>query len=136
MHSPSSRFVRFNKSTAWFRVLRHNLSYYLADTITALVLTIIFVGIFVAESSGSVLSANIITDGVAVSARENCAVTRYSSWINNTDTNTALTYVDRCYSASTAMNGCNYLYNQSISYTEVSDNACPFSGDVCSTGLA
>ena len=125
----------FRKCRSWVLILWSNLLHYSTEVITSLILSIIFIGVFVAESSGSILSAHIITDGVAVSAGSFCAQdapTSVNGYSNQGDM--ALAYADRCYGASTATDGCNYLYNQSISYLETSNDTCPFLGDVCLEG--
>ena len=151
--------TRFSKCRSCVLTLGRNLLQYSANIITALILAIFLVGIFVAESSGSILSANIITNGVAVSVGTHCAqdadrcygpsatiedgcnpLYNYSlsyTWARDSHDNQgdmALTYADRCYGASPATDGCSYLYNQSISYTETSNDTCPFAGNVCLEG--
>ncbi|MCJ1383780.1 hypothetical protein MMC17_006894 [Xylographa soralifera] len=136
-YSSNRKWIAFSKCRSWTLIIWRNLLHHSADIITSLVLCTIFIAIFVAECTGSVLSGNIITDGVAISAGLYCAQVLqdshdYSAYWNHGEM--ALTYADRCYGANTATDGCNYLYNQSISYTENPNDPCPFAGDVCLEG--
>ncbi len=121
------------------QIIWNNLGQHVVNIVTPLLLSVIFVGVFVAESSGSVLSASIVTDNVALSSSLDCnAQTRSEQeWQPDHFGAEALrpfTYMDQCYGADAAADGCNYLYNQSISYTEKSGDRCPFVGDVCLQG--
>ena len=92
-----------------------------ASTIViSLFFSVICAGIFVAESSGSVLSANIVSGTMALSASSNCSMRRRGSL------DRAAAYQQKCYGKSLGSDGCNYFYNQTISYTEQTSNTSPF----------
>ena len=92
-----------------------------------ILLSALLIGIFVAESSGSVLSANIVTDTTALASSPRCYAPRYRA-----DTSMrAAAYSQQCYNASLGAEGCNYLYNQSLAYAEESKNGCPWKGGIC-----
>ena len=97
------------------------------DIVIPLLLSVFFIGIFVAESSGSVLSAGIVSDTTALASSPRCFGPR-----NGTDISTrALAYSKQCYNTPNEAEDCNYFYNQSISYTEESMEDCPWRGRTC-----
>lgn len=96
------------------------------DIIVSLLLSVFFVAMFVAESTANVLSVNIVGDTSAIVSTPKCNL-RYVSY---KDTNAA-DYRQRCYRAKLGADGCNFFYNQSITYTEKCENNCPFPGGTC-----
>ena len=46
----------------------------------------------------------------------------------------AAAYSEECYRAKFGADGWNFFYNQSIHYTERSNDSCPFAGDTCALG--
>ena len=118
-------------------ILWSNFRQPVVDIATSLILSLIFIGIFVAESSGSVLSAGIVSDNVALSTSLHCKTrAQYSHQgdIFGAEALQPFSYSDQCYGAEDAADGCNYFYNQSLSFTERHNDECPFDGDVCLRG--
>ena len=113
-----------------------------ADVAFSVILAIIFIAIFVAENSGIILSAAILSDTTAIASSPNCSIrmTPNDPWqdplLGNSpqeeQARRAAAYVNQCYhtNAATAL-GCNYFYNKSISYKESFNVTCPFFGDYC-----
>lgn len=90
-------------------------------------LSFTFIGIFVALASGSVLSAKIVSDSVALSSSGRCWAPYYSiQAIEN-----AFAYSRQCYNASNGAEGCSLFFNQSIGYTSESSGHCPWVGKLC-----
>ena len=85
---------------------------------------------FVAESSGTVLSANIVTDTTALVSSPKCNIG--DGWETQVG---AHSYRDRCYHAELGTLGCNTFYNQSIAYTERPKQKCPFVNRICVKGI-
>ena len=102
----------------WSSFLKHPL-----DIIVPIILSIICVAIFVAETTGIVLSANIIGNSVALSDSPRCFAPNR--------TGSPLAYVDQCYHAPSGTEGCNFFYNQSIRYQETLASFCPWQGFRC-----
>ena len=101
------------------------------DIIASISLSALFVGIFVAESSANVLSANIVSDTTALVSSPKCTLDsshRFSL------SDAALSYSQQCYHASLGADGCNSFYNQSIGYKEKDEDVCPFAGQACIKG--
>jgi hypothetical protein len=107
------------------------------------VLSLVIFGLFV---WGSIASAGIITDSVALSASPDCGW-----WIS--DPSAPLTngtyglyylqevesgdYASRCYGAAPGTDGCNFYFTQDIPYSEtddILDDKCPFSDELCLNG--
>ena len=101
-----------------------------ADVVVSLLLRVTFVEIFVAESTGSVLSARILSDTVALVSLANCSVRpfdgcssspsiiypggdAYTTSQHQTITYRTAAYSQQCYSAPPGTDGCNFFYNQS-----------------------
>ena len=131
------RFCRrfLDKATRiWVNFLRHP-----ADILMSLLLSILLIGIYVAESSGGVLSANIISDTAALASTAKCALVSDIDWSTKAKRRDPLVaqataYAQQCYNARKGAEGCNYLYKQSIEYTETADDICPFAGKTCALG--
>lgn len=99
------------------------------DIVISTVLAFAFLGVFVAESSGSVLSAYIVSDTVAFVSPSTCSISPRFLWWNGW--RQAFAYSQNCYNSANEPAGCNYFYNQSIAYTEGAIDVCPFEGNVC-----
>ena len=108
-------------STIWKNFLQRPI-----DVLVSLLLSVFFVAIFVAESTANVLSANIISDTTAIVSSPKCNL-RY---LSHPDSNAA-DYRRKCYRAKLGADGCDFFYNQSIMYSEKSENKCPFPGKTC-----
>lgn len=100
------------------------------DIIASIFLSALFVGIFVAESSANVLSANIVSDTTALVSSAKCTFHSYSRCLLPTG-GAALSYSQQCYQAPLGADGCNFFYNQSIGYKEKSEDICPFAWPLC-----
>ena len=100
------------------------------DVLLSLMVSVFFVAIFVAESSGTILSANIVSDTTALVSSEKCEI---GSWYV-TSQGAAYEYARNCYHAELGANGCNFFYNQSIAYTEKHGQKCPFISEICANG--
>ena len=98
------------------------------DIIVPLLLSLLFIGVFVAESTGTVMSARIVGDSTALSDSPRCFAP------NDTFSSRALAYVDQCYHAALGTEGCNFFYNQSLSYGEKITSECPWLGFRCFNG--
>ena len=96
------------------------------DVVVSLFLSALFVGIFVAQSTADVLSANIVSDTTASVSSPNCNLRRQVPWDSD-----ALDYSRKCYRARLGADGCTSFYNQIITYKERLENACPFPGQTC-----
>ena len=95
--------------SAWDNFLRRPL-----DFLISFLLSCIFVGIFVAGSSGSVLSAGIVSDTTALASSSRCYP---PDDITNASLQAAA-YSQQCYRRPPGTEGCNYLYNQQTTFTE------------------
>ena len=98
------------------------------DVVVPFILSAAFIGLFVAQSSGSVLSARILTDKIALSISPRCPI-RWSRSFKQ-----ATLYSNHCYHAEEGAEGCNFFYNQSIGYIEKANETCPFRGMTCAWG--
>ena len=116
--------------------LWRNFLQYPMDIATSILWSMILVGIFVAESSGSVASARIVSDTTAKIVSSNCSILtlRLAGRVIDLPANQALRYAQKCYNTPLGSDGCNDFHNQSIGYTERSNPTCPFSGDTCAEG--
>lgn len=108
----------------WGNFLKHPL-----DIIVPIVLSLLFIGIFVAESTGTVMSAKIVGDSTAISDSPRCFARNFTE-----SPHRALAYVDQCYHAALGTEGCNFFYNQSIRYREEFTSNCPWLGFRCFNG--
>ena len=108
----------------WNNFLKHPF-----DIIIPVVLSLLFIGIFVAESTGTVLSANIVGDSTAMSDSPRCFAPNMTG-----SPDRVLAYVDQCYHAALGTEGCNFFYNQSIRYREERTSRCPWLGFRCFNG--
>ena len=106
----------------WKNVLRNPL-----EILIQVLLSLILIGIFVAQASGSVLSARIVSDSIALSSSRRCWAPDYSLY----PLESAMAYSRQCYNASSGTEGCNTYFNQSIGYTTESSNHCPWIGEPC-----
>ena len=122
------------------------------DFAFSILLSVFFITIFVAQSSGGVLSASIVSDTTALAASPKCGI---FVQINNGDkrpptvdrpvtpvsprtgarpatlADQALAYRKQCYGTEPSAEGCNYFYKQSIPYQTLRDDICPFAGNMC-----
>lgn len=122
-------WLHYSANASMYRKLWKLFLLHPAEILTSIGLSIVFTGIFVAESSGNVLSANIVSDTIALVSSPRCSAIPYGSrWSRS------IAYVDRCYQATLGADGCNDFYNQSISHEESSISTCPFEGNVCALG--
>ena len=97
------------------------------DVIFPLFFSVILIGLFVALSSGSVLSASIVVIRIAVSSSPGChGPGGYSNTWER-----ASGYSEKCCHAPNRTEGCNYFFNQSIVHTEKSPNFCPWKPESC-----
>ena len=106
------------------------------DVIASICLALLFVAVFVAESSGAIFSASVLTDSVALATSSNCSILTANApqLVRNRLARRAALYRDQCYHGGRRANGCDFFYNQSISFTDVSDVPCPFEGSICIPG--
>lgn len=102
------------------------------DILMSLLISAALIGLFVAESSGSLLSASIVSDTTALASSSKCAPLPHGS--NLSPFSRAAAYATKCYDAEHGADGCNYFYNQTISYAEKSNQTCPFLGQTCVWG--
>ena len=133
---PTESATRQQPELIWISKIWKNFLQQPAEIALSLLLSAIFIGFFVAQSSGSVLSAKIISDGAALSTSPRC---RYSS-VTADDARFGgyNDYSERCYRSPLGADGCTLFYNQSISYTEQASDKCPFSnssGNRCTEGI-
>ena len=108
--------------SSWENLLRQ-----LTEVIASLSLSMLFSAIFVAESSGSVFSARIITDTIALVASKRCFLPYYSLKFDRKNNHysynagyydagyasialrQAASYSQNCYNADRGKDGCNYF---------------------------
>ena len=108
--------------TTWNNFLRQPV-----DIIASILLSILLVGMFIAESTANVLSAKIVSDTTAQVSSPGCSLAKrvvYSEFQPN-----AFDYSQRCYRKRQGTSGCTFYYNQSIAYAETNDEA-PFINDL------
>jgi len=115
----------------------------------ALIFAIVLVGLFVAEQTLAILSANIISGSTVLSASPDCGwwimnltdlpsnpmdsnVLQYQFW--NKRNLQALSYVERCYGVEDDTGSCNFLASRTIDYSVEHNAPCPFPVDVCLRG--
>ena len=107
------------------RLLRH-----LIELIVSLGFAAFLVAIFVAETTGVVLSANLISDTVALIVSPTCTnlVPRsgFADWRH-------FNYQQECYKNGPSVTSadCNVYVNRIITYGEQYPARCPFKDDVC-----
>lgn len=124
--SPMSR--RHCQSLPKVARLWNNLIHQPADVIVPFILSAAFIGLFVAQSSSSMFSARILTDKIALSIPPKCSTRILTSF------DAAIPYTKQCYHAEDGAEGCNFFYNQTISYIEKANETCPFRGKTCAWG--
>lgn len=112
--------------SSWMRFLRQPV-----DILISLAISAALIGLFVAQSSGSVLSASIVSDSIALASSSSCAAATDNSV---SSLPRAVAYVTKCYHAKQGADGCNFFYNQTIAYTEKANQTCPFTGQTCARG--
>ena len=113
-----------NVELFWKNFLRRPL-----DVIIPLIMSALFILLFVAESSATVLSANIVTDSVALVSSPKC-----NAEILIYKRSNAAKYSQDCYHAALGADECNFFYNQSVHYTTKFNNSCPFPEETCTLG--
>jgi hypothetical protein len=118
----------------WGRVKRisklflHNIT----DIAFSLLMSVIFVGIFVAESTSGILSANIVSDSVALLDSSGCGIYTINGQFQQFRRDfTALEYRDQCYKKDALTEGCDYFYISTLPFTEIHKDNCPFEGQAC-----
>lgn len=105
------------------------------DVMVPFLLSAAFIGLFVAQSSSSILSARILTDKIALSIPPGCTTGfRLSTTTFALSFDAAIAYTKQCYHAEEGAEGCNFFYNQSIKYIEKANQTCPFRGKTCAWG--
>ena len=127
--------MRADIFSAVLRIWRNFLAQAL-DFFISLALSAFLIMIFIAESSGIILSANIISDSIALSRSSNCSIP-FGDAYHSVTSQLARDYSATCYHASDATaqdNRCNHFYTQSIAYTEQSNTSCPFNRVKCLQG--
>ena len=102
------------------------------NLLMSLSLSVMFVGIFVAGASGSVLSAKITSDRVALANSRLCCPPE-RNMMGNKAYNQAAPYSRQCYRQPFGAEGCGYLFQQDIAYTERAIKACPWRYNTCDT---
>ena len=90
------------------------------DVVIPFTISLPLIEIFVTESAGIVLSANIVSDTLALSTPSSYSAS--SSWDTKATTTRALAYTENRYHAPSVSEGCNVFYNQSIGYHEQSED--------------
>ena len=100
------------------------------DILVSLLISAALIGLFVAQSTGSILSASIVSDTTALVLSDKCDLGNFSPSRNSR----ALAYVKKCYHTRLGAEGCNDFYNQSITYTEKTNQTCPFLDQTCVLG--
>lgn len=116
----------------WTNFLQHPV-----DIVTSILMSVVLVGLFVAESSGSIASARIVSDTTAKIHSSKCSILPFRGVkypIYDPPIFQASRYAQKCYDAPLGSEGCNDFYNQSIGFMERSNDTCPFSGNVCAQG--
>ena len=108
-------------SRVWNKFLRRPLEF-----VVSLLFSAFCVGIFVAESSANVMSANIVTDTTALVSSSKCGIEKLFN--RHSD---AAAYSKKCYQTPFGEDGCNSFHHQSVEYTEKSEDKCPFPGETC-----
>ena len=118
--SPSTRPGWRQISRLWINFLQKPLDY-----LASVLFSVLLIGVFVAESTGPVLSSNIIGDTIALVASQQCGSLCYS------DGTKAFDYSRQCYNAKSGKDGCTSFLNQSITFKESSKKSCPFAEEIC-----
>ena len=96
------------------------------EIIVSFTVSLVLIGVFVGESTGTVLSANIVGNTMAIASTKRCFAPDYGKTSLR-----ATAYVDQCYHAAAGTEGCNYFYTQSLGFKEEVVDTCPFAGDIC-----
>ena len=98
----------------------------------SLLLSVIFVDIFVAESTGGIFSANIVSDLVALLVPSGCGIYMVNDRLERFNRyRTAIEYRDQCYKKDAPTEGCDHLYISTLPYAEINNDECPFEGQAC-----
>lgn len=126
------RFGRGEPHTQWItrvweRILKQPL-----DLLISLLLSIVFVGIFVAGASGSVFSAKITSDTVALANSRRCYPPDRDMRGDKIYLQAA-SYSQRCYRQPAATEGCGYFLRPDIPYIEKPIKQCPWRYNTCDT---
>ena len=100
----------------------------LVDTLVSLAFAFFLIAIFVAESTGAVLSANIFADNSAVLTSPLCVNLAPSSPRSEGD---AFKYQQACYEVTATDARCNAYVNRTITYTDQIETHCPFKDAIC-----
>ena len=137
--SSSTRIQKLQKFLFGAKRLRNNFVRYFLDILVSVIIAVMLIGLFVAETSGTVASGAVVSDTVAKISSNKCTVldptASYSSSFWNSDTTReAEAYVEGCYKATSASAGCNDFFNQSIAHVEATNDECPFRDNVCAKG--
>ena len=82
-------------------------------------MSVVLVGLFVSESTETILSGYIVSDSIALVLSDKC---NFRPGIRTKSE--ALAYSQRCYDAYSGTDGCNAFYNQSIGYNQSLDETC------------
>lgn len=111
----------------WENILRQPV-----DFLISILLSALFVAIFVAEASGNAFSVNILSDRTALASTSRCSVSQYDRYENIKPLQVrAASYSDQCYRKAKGTDGCNFLYSQEVAYSEQANDFCPFKNDYC-----
>lgn len=129
----STRTSRNNSRTEMISRFWHNFIRRAFEITTSLLLSIIFIAIFVVESSGSVLSANIVSDATAPAASSDCGIPHGWFYYDSVDRR-AKSYQERCYQKYSRADDCDHYSSQSLTYKERSNASCPFLDKGCLQG--
>lgn len=119
---PKNLRIMKSFTITWKNLLRRPI-----DVLASLLLSSLFVGIFVAESTFSVLSAKIVGDTTALGSSPNCSIS--PRWNFSHFQPNAFDYSQRCYRTRNGIGDCNSFYNQTIGYTETTTKS-PFAKEI------
>ena len=111
-------------TTVWRNLLQRPF-----DVFSSLLVSVFFVATFVAESSVTILSPKVISDTTALVSSPEYEIGSYF-----TSNMAASEYGRKCYHAELGANGCNFVYNQGIAYTEKHRQQCPFVREIYAKG--
>ena len=132
--------VALSSGTGWrpsavpIRRMYRNLIMQPLDIASSLLMSAAFIAMFVAESSGSVLSGHILSDSIALSNFPGCLkANRTDHQVN--DVMGYNDYSERCYHAEAGADGCAIFFKQSIPCVEKANDECLLSDHSCLRGL-
>ena len=120
-----------NVRIRWFIDTWHQILSRPLDVLASLLLSCVLVGIFVAGSSGSVLSAGIVSDTTALFRSPRCYPPHDMDNMNFYEPSM---YARGCYNRPAGTQGCNSLHNGSIAFTEIPIDRCPWRDGRCIVG--